>query len=327
MSKYIFIAGGAGYIGSHMLLYLLEKDFEPIIYDNLSEGHKEAILGGIFIEGDLSDSNKLKEVFSNYDISTVMHFAASCYVGESVTNPRKYYMNNVYNTINLLNNMLDFNIDKFIFSSTCATYGNPLKIPLTEDHPQNPINPYGNTKLVIEKVLNDYSKAYNLRSISLRYFNASGADFKSRIGENHNPETHLIPNVIDTALGIKEKLQIFGNDYDTPDGTCIRDYIHVLDLAQAHYLAYKKLEDGHKTDFYNLGNGKGYSNKEIVESVEKILGKKVNFEYAQRREGDPPILVGSSEKAFRELAWKPEYYEIDKIIESAINWQLKLRNL
>jgi len=327
MSKYVFIAGGAGYIGSHMVLYLLEKGIEPIVYDNLSEGHKESVLGGLFIEGDLSDSNKLKDIFSSYEISTVMHFAASCYVGESVKKPREYYMNNVLNTINLLNNMLDFNIDKFIFSSTCAIYGNPLRIPLTEEHPQNAINPYGNTKLVIEKILSDYSNAYNLRSISLRYFNAAGADFLSRIGENHNPETHLIPNVIDVALGVKEKLQIFGNNYDTPDGTCIRDYIHVLDLAQAHYLAYKKLEEGYKTDFYNLGNGKGYSNREILDTVQKILGKKVNYEYTKRREGDPPILIGSSEKAFKELNWKPKYHQIDKIIESAINWQLKLRNL
>jgi UDP-glucose 4-epimerase len=319
-NKKILIVGGAGYIGSHMVLYLLEKGYTPIIYDNLSEGYREAILGGEFIKGDLDDSYKLREVFSSFDISAVMHFAAFCYVGESVKNPEKYYRNNVFNTYNLLNIMNEFHINKFIFSSSCATYGIPQKLPLTEDHYQNPINPYGNTKLIVEKILKDYDIAYNLKSISLRYFNASGADTKGRIGEAHSPETHIIPNVIESALGRKKDLKIFGNDYPTPDGTCIRDYIHVLDLAQAHFLALEKLFENNKTDFYNLGNGEGYSNNQIIQSVEKVSGQKVSFEYVERREGDPPILIGSSAKAIKELGWKPEFNTIDTIIETALNW-------
>lgn len=326
MSKNILVAGGAGYIGSHMVLFLLEKGYNPIVYDNLSEGHKEAVLGGTFIEGDLADTKKLHEVFNNFDISGVMHFAAHCYVGESVTEPRKYYQNNVFNTYNLLNTMLEHKIDKFIFSSTCATYGNPIKLPLTEDHPQNPINPYGNTKLVVEKILSDYSKAYNLNSISLRYFNASGAEPEGRIGEAHDPETHLIPNVLDAALGLKE-LKIFGSDYETPDGTCVRDYIHVTDLAQAHWLALEKLLSGYKSDFFNLGNGEGYSNKQVIETAEKVTGKKIKVEMADRRPGDPPTLVGSSEKAKNILGWKPEYDSLEKILQTAWKWHLKLRNI
>ncbi|MBC7473559.1 MAG: UDP-glucose 4-epimerase GalE [Candidatus Sericytochromatia bacterium] len=326
MKKNILVAGGAGYIGSHMVLFLLDKGYEPIIYDNLSEGHQESILGGKFIQGDLADTAKLHQVFNDYDISAVMHFAAHCYVGESVTNPKKYYQNNVFNAYNLLNVMLEHKVNKFIFSSTCATYGNPIKLPLTEDHPQNPINPYGNTKLVVEKILHDYSHAYDLKSIALRYFNASGAEPQARIGEGHDPETHLIPNVLDAALGLKE-LKIFGDDYDTPDGTCIRDYIHVMDLAQAHWLALEKLLDGHQTDFFNLGTGTGYSNKEVIQAAEKVTGKKISVSIVERRAGDPPSLVGSSDKAKKELGWKPEYDSLEKIIETAWKWHLKLRKI
>lgn len=318
--KNILVVGGAGYIGSHMVLYLLENGYEPIIYDNLSEGHKEAILGGTFIKGDLEDTYLLRNTFESYNISAVMHFAAFCYVGESVKDPYKYYKNNVFNTVNLLNVMKEHHINKFIFSSTCATYGVPEKLPLTENHYQNPINPYGNTKLMVEKILNDYDKAYGLKSMILRYFNASGADPEGRIGEAHEPETHLIPNVINTVLGKKNDLKIYGSDYDTKDGTCIRDYIHVLDLAQAHFLALEKLLTGSESNIYNLGNGLGYSNKEIIETVEKISGKKVNFEFAPKREGDPPILVGSSEKIINDLNWKPKYNSLEKIIETAYNW-------
>lgn len=319
-TKNILIAGGAGYIGSHQVLYLLENGYNPITYDNLSEGYQEAVLGGTFIEGDLADKNKLKEVFNSYDISAVMHFAAHCYVGESVTNPQKYYYNNVVNTMNLVNTMIEHKINKFIFSSTCATYGAPKFLPLTEEHPQNPINPYGNTKLMVEMFLKDYTKAYDFNSIFLRYFNAAGAEPEGRIGENHDPETHLIPNVIRSALGMGEPLKIFGDDYNTPDGTCVRDYIHILDLAQAHLLALEKLFEGHKTDFFNLGNGNGYSNKQIIETVEKVSGKKVDYSFAPRREGDPDTLVGSSEKAFKTLGWKPKFASIEKIIETAFNW-------
>ncbi len=326
MKKNILVAGGAGYIGSHMVLFLLDKGYEPIIYDNLSEGHQDAILGGKFIQGDLADTAKLHQVFNDHDISAVMHFAAHCYVGESVTDPKKYYQNNVFNAYNLLNVMLEHKVNKFIFSSTCATYGNPIKLPLTEDHPQNPINPYGNTKLVVEKILHDYSHAYGLKSIALRYFNASGAEPQARIGEGHEPETHLIPNVLDAALGLKE-LKIFGDDYDTPDGTCIRDYIHVMDLAQAHWLALEKLLDGHQTDFFNLGTGTGYSNKEVIQAAEKVTGKKISVNIVERRAGDPPSLVGSSDKAKKELGWKPEYDSLEKIIETAWKWHLKLRKI
>lgn len=317
------VAGGAGYIGSHMVLYLLDKGYNPIVYDNLSEGHREAVLGGTFIEGDLSDKNKLNEVFKSYDISAVMHFAASCYVGESVTSPSKYYKNNVVTTLNLLDTMIENNIDKFIFSSTCATYGIPQYLPLTETHPQSPVNPYGNTKLAVELILKDYAKAYDLKSVAFRYFNAAGADPQGRIGEAHDPETHLIPNVIKSALGIGDPLKIFGDDYDTPDGTCVRDYIHVLDLAQAHLLGLEKLFEGHKSDFFNLGNGEGYSNKQVIETVEKISGRKVDYSFAPRREGDPPTLIGSSKKAFEQLNWKPEYASLDKIVETAWNWHKK----
>lgn len=317
------VAGGAGYIGSHMVLYLLDKGYNPIVYDNLSEGHREAVLGGTFIEGDLSDKTKLNEVFKSYDISAVMHFAASCYVGESVTNPAKYYKNNVVTTLNLLDTMIENNIDKFIFSSTCATYGLPQYLPLTETHPQSPVNPYGNTKLAVELILKDYAKAYDLKSVAFRYFNAAGADPQGRIGEAHDPETHLIPNVIKSALGVGEPLKIFGDDYDTPDGTCVRDYIHVLDLAQAHLLGLEKLFEGHKSDFFNLGNGEGYSNKQVIETVEKISQRKVEYSFAPRREGDPPTLIGSSKKAFEQLNWKPEYASLDKIVETAWNWHKK----
>jgi UDP-glucose 4-epimerase len=323
--KNILVAGGAGYIGSHMVLALLEKGYNPVTYDNLSEGHKDAVHGGILIEGDLADSEKLKEVFASYDIAAVMHFAGSCYVGESMTNPRKYYENNVINTYNLINAMQEANISSFIFSSSCAVYGIPAENPITEGHPQNPINTYGNTKLITEKILHDYARAYNFDSISLRYFNAAGADPEGRTGERHEPETHLIPNVIAAALGINDAVKIFGKDYDTPDGTCIRDYIHVSDLAQAHLLALEKLLTGYRTDYFNLGNGSGYSNQEVVETVKKVSGKQFKVEMVSRRAGDPPVLVGSSAKVKKELGWKPQYSELDKIIETAWNWHQKMK--
>jgi len=325
--KNILVVGGAGYIGSHMVLTLLENGYNPITYDNLSEGHRESVLGGVFIKGDIADSKKLKEVFNSYDISAVMHFAAHCYVGESVKDPQKYYQNNVLNTFNLLKEMLNAKIDKFIFSSTCAVYGNPQYLPLTEEHVFNPINPYGNTKLTIERMLSDYDKAYNLRSIRPRYFNAAGADPLSRIGENHSPETHLIPNVINTALGINDVLEVFGDDYETPDGTCIRDYIHILDIAQAHLLALEKLLNGYGSDVFNLGNNKGYSVKEVIDMVEKLSGKSVNVKIVPRRAGDPPILVGSSEKAQNILGWKQKFFDLETIVKTALDWHIKLKEV
>ncbi|MGN1322332.1 MAG: UDP-glucose 4-epimerase GalE, partial [Methanosphaera sp.] len=243
---------------------------------------------------------------------------------ESVRNPEKYYHNNVLNTMNLLHVMLKHDVKKFIFSSTCATYGVPQKIPLVEDHPQNPINPYGWTKLMVERILKDYDKAYGLKSVILRYFNASGADKSGEIGEWHNPETHLIPLILDAAMGKREDIKIFGTDYDTPDGTCIRDYIHVTDLADAHILSLKYLEQNNKSNQFNLGNGQGFSVREVIESVKRVTGKDFKVTESERREGDPAILIGSSKKAKEVLGWNPQYTDIDQIVETAWNWHQKL---
>ena len=253
-----------------------------------------------------------------------MHFSSFIEVGESVQNPEKYYTNNVVNTMNLLKVMLKHNVKKFIFSSTCATYGIPQKIPLVEDHPQNPINPYGWTKLMVERILKDYDTAYGLKSVILRYFNASGADKSGEIGEAHDPESHLIPLILDAAIGKRDNIKIFGTDYDTPDGTCIRDYIHVTDLADAHILALQYLEKGNDSNEFNLGNGKGFSVREVIDSVRKVTQRDFNVVETQRREGDPAILIGSSKKAKDTLGWNPQYVEIDKIVESAWNWHKNL---
>lgn len=253
-----------------------------------------------------------------------MHFSSFIDVGESVRNPEKYYNNNVVNTMNLLNVMLKHDVKKFIFSSTCATYGIPQKIPLTENHPQNPINPYGWTKLMVERILKDYDTAYGLKSVILRYFNASGADESGIIGEWHNPETHLIPLILDAAMGKREDIKIFGTDYDTPDGTCIRDYIHVTDLADAHILSLEYLNKNNQSNQFNLGNGQGFSVREVIESVKRVTGRNFNVTQTQRREGDPAILIGSSKKAKDTLGWDPQYVNIDKIIETAWNWHQKL---
>jgi UDP-glucose 4-epimerase len=321
--KKILVIGGAGYIGSHMCKYLAQKGHQPIILDNLSNGHIGATKYGHFIQGSISDKNILKEIFSKYEILSVMHFAALCYVGESVISPAIYYQNNVVNTLNLLNEMIKMNINNFIFSSSCATYGEPIETPITELHPQNPINPYGRTKLIIEKILNDYNTAYGLNSISLRYFNASGADSDGEIGEDHKPETHLIPLAIQSAMGQRDLINIYGNDYPTKDGTCIRDYIHVMDIAQAHYLALKKILNDSKSTVYNLGNNRGYSVMEVIETVQEITGVSFPVKIVDRRNGDPAILFGSSEKAKKELNWKLEFSELHTIIETAWNWHKK----
>jgi UDP-glucose-4-epimerase GalE len=249
-----------------------------------------------------------------------MHFAAYCYVGESVTEPAKYYSNNVSNTAALLESMVENQIRNFIFSSSCATYGEPNEIPLTESHPQNPVNPYGRTKLMVEQMLGDFDRAYGLRYISLRYFNAAGADPDCEIGEDHRPETHLIPLVLETALGKREVINVFGDDYPTPDGTCIRDYIHVYDLAQAHLLALEKLFNGFSSECYNLGNGQGHSVREVIATVCKISGKTVPLRIAGRRQGDPAVLIGSSKKATELLGWKPQFAELEEIVETAWKW-------
>ncbi|MEL7669323.1 UDP-glucose 4-epimerase GalE [Methanobacterium sp.] len=321
----ILIVGGAGYIGSHLNKEINKKGIKTVIFDNLSYGHRDFVKWGTFERGDLGNIDDIRAVFKKYPIEAVMHFAAFTYVGESVEDPQKYYTNNVKNTLNLLQVMLEENVKYFVFSSTCATYGNPVEIPITENHPQNPINPYGKGKLMVETVLKDYSDAYGLKYASLRYFNAAGADPEGEVGELHNPETHLIPLILDVAAGIREDIKIFGTDYDTPDGTCIRDYIHVTDLSEAHILALEYLQNGGESDFFNLGNGNGFSVKEVIETAEKVTGKDIKAVEAERRAGDPPILVGSSDKAKEKLNWKPKYDELSTIIETAWNWHKKLK--
>jgi UDP-glucose 4-epimerase len=322
----ILVTGGAGYIGSHSVLKLKEEGYEVVILDNLVYGHQdlvETVLKTKLIVGDTSDRTLLQQIFSEHQIEAVMHFAAYAYVGESVTKPAKYYQNNVVGTLTLLEAMLEANINKFIFSSTCATYGVPQEVPITESQPQNPINPYGATKLMVERILQDFDPAYDFRSVCLRYFNAAGADPQGRIGEDHNPETHLIPLVLQTALGHRESISIYGTDYDTFDGSCIRDYIHVTDLAQAHFLALKYLLADGKTDVFNLGNGNGFSVKEVIETARKVTSKEIKAVECDRRPGDPPALVGSGEKAQKILGWQPQYADLEAIVTHAWQWHQK----
>lgn len=320
----ILIIGGAGYIGSHVNKELTAQGYETVVFDNLSYGHREFVKWGIFEPGDLGNIQDIVRVFKKYPIDAVMHFAAFTYVGESVENPQKYYLNNLRNTLNLLEVMLEENVKTMVFSSTCATYGEPQEIPITEDHPQNPVNPYGRGKLMVEQILEDYSSAYDLRYASLRYFNAAGADPDGEIGELHQPETHLIPLILDAASGKRDHIQIFGTDYPTPDGTCIRDYIHVLDLADAHIRALKYLKNRGKSDVFNLGNGQGFSVKEVIRTAQEVTGKKVKAVETHRRPGDPPILVGSSKKASDILGWQPKYADLSLILQTAWNWHHKV---
>jgi len=320
----ILITGGAGYIGSHVNKELYKKGYETVVLDNLIYGHREFVKWGEFILGDLEDIEQIRLVFKRYPIKAVMHFAAFAYVGESVKEPQKYYLNNVKNTLNLLQVMLENDVEYFIFSSTCATYGIPQKIPISEEHSQNPINPYGRSKLMIEKILEDYSRAYGLKYVSLRYFNAAGADPDCEIGEWHEPETHLIPLVLDVAIGRSEGVRIFGTDYPTPDGTCIRDFIHVTDLAEAHILALEYLFDKGESDVFNLGNGNGFSVREVIQKAEEVTGRKIKTVEWGRRAGDPPVLVGSAEKAKKILKWQPKYCKLSVIIETAWEWHKRL---
>jgi UDP-glucose 4-epimerase len=319
----VLVTGGAGYIGSHAAKLLHNNGYQPIVYDNLVYGHTEAVKWGPLIEGSTGDRERMDALFNQYHPVAVMHFAAYAYVGESVVSPEKYYRNNVADTINLLEVMLKHRVKKFIFSSSCATYGEPEKIPITEEEKLSPINPYGHTKLMVEQILDDYDKAHEFRSVCLRYFNAAGADPDSEIGEDHNPETHLIPLVLQTALGQREAVSVYGTDYPTEDGTCIRDYIHVTDLAQAHWNALEYLNQAKdKSLKLNLGNGKGYSVKEVISMVKEVTGRDLNIQYTARRKGDPPCLVGSSEKAKKILSWKPEYNSLENIVETAWKWHL-----
>ncbi len=319
----ILVCGGAGYIGSHINKMLKQRGYETVVFDSLVYGHKEAVKWGELIVGDLADQQALKDLFDKYEFDAVFHFAAYAYVGESVDNPEKYYYNNVSNTLNLLHAMKEHGVNKIIFSSTCATYGEPGRVPITEDMPQKPINPYGATKLMVEQIFKDYNRAYGLQFVVLRYFNAAGADPDGEIGESHNHETHIIQLVLDAASGLRSDVKIFGTDYDTQDGSCVRDYIHVTDLASAHLLALHHLEAGKASDFFNLGNERGTSVLEVVESVRRVTGKSFVASIADRRPGDPAKLVGSSQKAKTVLGWKPEFENIDVIVSHAWKWHEK----
>ncbi len=322
----ILVTGGAGYIGSHAVKSLKTSGYEVIVLDNLVYGHRELVENVLhvkLIEGDISDRTLLDDLFANYPITAVMHFAAYAYVGESVSNPAKYYRNNVAGTLNLLEAMVRASVKNLVFSSTCATYGVPETIPIPESHSQNPINPYGMSKLMVERILADFDQAYGLKSVCFRYFNAAGADPSGELGEDHNPETHLIPLVLLAALGKRDSIAIFGTDYNTPDGTCIRDYIHVVDLAVAHVLGLKYLLAQGTSNIFNLGNGNGFSVKEVIETARLVTGREIKVIESERRPGDPPVLVGSGEKARNLLGWQPEYADLTQILTHAWQWHQK----
>ncbi|ANV87560.1 UDP-glucose 4-epimerase GalE [Picosynechococcus sp. PCC 7117] len=321
--KTVLVTGGAGYIGSQAVLSLQRRGYRVIVLDNLVYGHRDlvaSVLKAELIVGDTGDRPLLDQIFADHKIDAVMHFAAYAYVGESVTAPAKYYRNNVVGTLTLLEAMIAAGVTQFVFSSTCATYGEPSEIPIPEAHPQNPINPYGMSKLMVEKMLWDFDRAYGLRSVMFRYFNAAGADPEGNLGEDHNPETHLIPLVLFAALGKRDSISIFGTDYPTPDGTCVRDYIHVSDLADAHVLGLEYLRQGGATNAFNLGNGNGFSVKEVIEAARKITAKEIKAIATDRRPGDPPSLVGSSEKARTVLGWQPQYADLETILQHAWHW-------
>lgn len=319
----ILIVGGAGYIGSHTLKHFVEKGYECVVLDNLVCGHAEAVSGAPLEKANLMEKASLSAVFDKYDIEAVVHFAAYSLVGESVVKPQKYYQNNVTGTLNLLDVMLEHGVKKIVFSSTCATYGNPQYVPIDEKHPQAPINPYGQTKLTIENIFRDYAAAYGLKYIALRYFNAAGAAPDGSIGESHNPESHLIPLVLKAIKGERENIKVFGNDYDTPDGTCLRDYIHVDDLAAAHRLALEKLDMF--SGAINLGTGIPTSVTEIIRAAENVAGKSCPAVIEGRRAGDPARLYADNKKAKEILGWVPRYTAIEDIIRTAWNWEINRR--
>lgn len=316
----ILVTGGAGYIGSHTIVELLKKEEDIVVIDNLQKGHRNAVLDGKFYIGDIRDGELLDKLFKENHIEGVIHFAADSLVGESMMDPSKYYHNNVYGTLTLLEKMREHKIDKIIFSSTAATYGEPDKIPIFENDKTVPTNTYGETKLTMEKMMKWFDIGYGIKYTALRYFNAAGADESGKIGEDHNPETHLIPIVLQTALGKRDKIYIYGDDYETKDGTCVRDYIHVSDLANAHILAFDRLRKGGKSTIYNLGSGNGFTVKEVIDTAEKITCCRISTEIDERRAGDPAILIASSEKIKNELRWIPKYDSLEKIIETAWNW-------
>lgn len=316
----VLVTGGAGYIGSHTVLELLDRGEKVVVIDNLENGHRRSCAGGVFYKGDLRDGPFLDEVFRENDIEAVMHFAAYTAVGESISSPLKYYHNNVVSSLTLLEKAVEAGVKKMVFSSSAAVYGDPGRLPITESHAARPNNPYGDTKLAAERALIWAEGAYGVKHIILRYFNAAGAHPGGDIGEDHRPETHLIPLVLKVALGKSEQVNIFGKDYGTPDGTCIRDYIHVSDLARAHLLGLERLRSLNQSGLYNLGNGEGFSNLEVVRAAEAVTGGKINVSYTCRRPGDPSALVASSRKAREELGWKPRFERLEEIIETAWKW-------
>jgi UDP-glucose-4-epimerase GalE len=321
----ILVTGGAGYIGSHVAKLLHQRGYHPVVFDNLEFGHRWAARWGTFVEGDLADEERVKDLLLEHGIRAVLHFAGYAYVGESVRDPGRYYRNNVANTLSLLQAMVEVESEYLIFSSSCATYGEPNAVPISEEHPQSPVNPYGRTKLVVEGMLRDFEVAHKLRHVSLRYFNAAGADPDGDLGEDHDPETHLIPLILDVARGKRPHIAIFGTDYPTPDGTCIRDYIHVTDLAEAHVLALEHLLGGGESRSYNLGNGAGYSVREVIEGARRLTGHPIPAIEARRRWGDPGVLVGSAEKIRAELGWTPRFAGLDAILETAWKWHRSRR--
>ncbi len=319
----ILVTGGAGYIGSHCVLALQRAGYGVVVLDNLVHGHREFVEDILQVElvvGDIGDRATLDKLFATYNFAAVMHFAAYIAVGESVSNPAKYYHNNVSGTLTLLEAMVAANVKKIVFCSTCSIYGTPKQVPMTEDHPQAPINPYASSKWMVERMLADFDRAYDVRSIIFRFFNASGANPEGLLGEDHNPETHLIPLVLLTALGKRSSISIWGTDYPTPDGTCLRDYIHVSDLANAHILAIEYLLQGGNSEVFNLGNGSGFSVRQVIETARQVTGRDIKVIECDRRLGDPSILVGSSDKAQKILGWYPQYPDISKIISDAWQW-------
>ena len=322
----VLVIGGAGYIGSHAVKALRTRGTDVVVFDNLSAGHRAAArFATALVEGDINDTQRLRETIRRFDVDAVMHFAALASVGVSMTDPLGYYANNVGGALAVLNAMAAEHVTMFVFSSTAAVFGNPVSTPITEDHPKAPINPYGETKLAVERALPYFERAYDIRSIALRYFNAAGADPDGDLGEDHDPELHVIPRALDAANG-RGTFQIFGDDYATPDGTCLRDYIHVTDLAEAHLLALNALRDGAGTSYYNLGNGKPTSVKEVVEAVARVVGKPVPVTVAPRREGDPGVLFASSDRIKGELGWRPSLEDVDTIVSTAWRWRQRHPN-
>lgn len=316
----ILVTGGAGYIGSHTVAELLAKGEEVVVVDNLQTGHRQAVLGGTFYQADIRDSEALSEIFKKHEIEAVIHFAANSLVGESVEKPLAYYDNNVYGSQKLMETMIQHGVKKIVFSSTAAVYGEPERVPIDEHDRTNPTNPYGDTKLAMEKMFRWGDAAYGLKSISLRYFNAAGAHPDGLIGEDHHPETHLIPVILQVPLGKREFISVFGDDYPTEDGTCIRDYIHVMDLANAHYLALQRLREKEESGVYNLGNGQGFSVRQVIDVARRVTGHPIPDRVSPRRPGDPAVLVASSERAQKELGWKPQYADLEKIVDNAWQW-------